>query len=163
LILIKFCGLIGFSLASIHVLMSLVLISPSYYPKYFSEMGKLNLTGELSLVFGVLSMWCLAVTAITSLPFMYEAVGAERWQRGQRMGYLYGLRGLARSGGMAWGASAGLARCLHRGVGAFATRAILDYADRIIPRMTLERAPDRSSNAAGCVRCHRLAAWGGSD
>ena len=88
LILIKFCGLIGFSLASIHVLMSLVLISPSYYPKLFSEMGKMNLTGELSLVFGVLSMWCLAVTAITSLPFMYEAVGAERWQRGQRMGYL---------------------------------------------------------------------------
>jgi len=57
-------------------------------PEVFPEMGKLNLTGELSLVFGVLSMWCLAVTAITSLPFMYEAVGAERWQRGQRMGYL---------------------------------------------------------------------------
>jgi DMSO/TMAO reductase YedYZ heme-binding membrane subunit len=88
LILIKFCGLIGFSLASIHALMSLVLVSPFYYPNFFSESGKMNLTGELSLVFGVLSMWCVAVTAITSLPFMYEAVGAERWQRGQRMGYL---------------------------------------------------------------------------
>jgi DMSO/TMAO reductase YedYZ heme-binding membrane subunit len=88
LILIKFCGLIGFSLASIHALMSLLLVSPFYYPKFFSESGKMNLTGELSLVFGVLGMWCLAVTAITSLPFMYEAVGAERWQRGQRMGYL---------------------------------------------------------------------------
>ncbi len=88
LILIKFCGLIGFSLASIHVLMSLLLISPHYYPKLFHEAGKMNLTGELSIGFGVLSLWCLAVTAITSLPFMYDAVGAERWQRGQRMGYL---------------------------------------------------------------------------
>ena len=49
--------------------------------------GRFNLTGELSMVFGVLSLWCLALTAITSLPFMYEAVGADRWQRGQRMGY----------------------------------------------------------------------------
>jgi len=88
LILIKFCGLIGFSLASIHTLMSLLLLSPHYYPKFFLESGKMNLTGELSIVFGVLSLWCLAVTAITSLPFMYEAVGAERWQRGQRIGYL---------------------------------------------------------------------------
>ena len=45
-----------------------------------------NLTGELSIVFGVLSVWCLAVTAITSLPFMYDAVGGERWQRWERMG-----------------------------------------------------------------------------
>jgi DMSO/TMAO reductase YedYZ heme-binding membrane subunit len=88
LILIKFCGLIGFSLASIHCLMSLLLISPDYYPKFFLETGKMNLTGELSIVFGILSLWCLAVTSITSLPFMYDAVGAERWQRGQRMGYL---------------------------------------------------------------------------
>ena len=33
-------------------------------------------------------MWTLSVTAIASIPFMYEAVGAERWKRGQRMGYL---------------------------------------------------------------------------
>ena len=39
LILIKFCGLIGFSLASIHVLMSLLLISPHYYPRLFHEAG----------------------------------------------------------------------------------------------------------------------------
>ena len=34
-----------------------------------------------------MARWCLAITAITSLPFMRDAVGAERWQRGQRMGY----------------------------------------------------------------------------
>ena len=88
LILIKFCGLIGFSLAAIHAFMSLLLFTPEYYPKLFGSDGRLNLTGELSMAFGVLSLWCLTVTAIASFPFMYDAVGAERWKRGQRMGYL---------------------------------------------------------------------------
>jgi DMSO/TMAO reductase YedYZ heme-binding membrane subunit len=101
LILVKFCGLIGFSLASVHALMSLLLISPAYYPKFFVESGKMNFTGELTMVFGVLSLWCLAITAITSLPFMYDAVGAERWQRGQRMGYL--SLGLAAGHGLVMG------------------------------------------------------------
>jgi hypothetical protein len=87
LILIKLCGLMGFSLASVHALMALLLVSPAYYPAFFAATGKMNLTGELSVVFGVLSMWCLAVTALTSLPFMFDAIGAERWQRGQWMGY----------------------------------------------------------------------------
>lgn len=87
LILIKFCGLVGFSLAAIHAFASLLLFSPEYYPKLFNPDGRMNLTGELSMVFGVVSLWCLSVTAITSLPFMYEAVGADRWGRGQRLGY----------------------------------------------------------------------------
>jgi len=88
LVLIKFCGLMGFSAASVHAFAALLLFSPSYYPKFFDAVGKLNLTGELSMAFGLLSLWCLAITAITSLPFMYEAVGADRWRRGQRLGYL---------------------------------------------------------------------------
>ena len=88
LILIKFCGLMGFSLAAIHALMALLIVSPEYYPKFFLAGGRMNLTGELNLLFGVLGLWCLSITAITSLPFMYEAIGADRWYRGQRMGYL---------------------------------------------------------------------------
>ena len=87
LILIKFCGLMGFSLALIHVASSLLLFSPVHYPKFFLETGRMTLTGELSMIFGVLSLWCLSVTALTSLPFMYDAIGADRWQRGQRLGY----------------------------------------------------------------------------
>lgn len=88
LILIKFCGLTGFSAATTHAFMSLLLFSPAYYPKFFLEAGRLNLVGELSMVFGVLSLWCLSITAITSLPFMYDALGYDRWHRGQLMGYL---------------------------------------------------------------------------
>jgi DMSO/TMAO reductase YedYZ heme-binding membrane subunit len=88
LVLIKFCGLMGFSLAAIHTVMAMLIFSPHYYPTFFHDTGKLNLTGELSMAFGVLGLWCLTITAITSLPFMYEAIGADRWHRGQRMGYL---------------------------------------------------------------------------
>ena len=88
LILVKFCGLMGFSMAAIHALMALLLFSPEYYPKFFEITGRLNFTGELSMLFGILSLWCLSVTAITSLPFMIEAVGVERWKRGQRLGYV---------------------------------------------------------------------------
>ena len=74
-------------MAVIHAFMSLLLFSPQYYPKLFGHGDKLNLTGELSMVFGVIALWCLSITAITSLPFMYDAIGADRWKRGQRMGY----------------------------------------------------------------------------
>ncbi len=48
----------------------------------------MNLAGELSMLFGVLAIWCLSITAISSLPQMYDAIGEDRWLRGQRMGYL---------------------------------------------------------------------------
>lgn len=45
LVLIKFCGLIGFSLAAIHAFMALLLFTPEYYPKLFGSDGRLNLIG----------------------------------------------------------------------------------------------------------------------
>ena len=37
LILIKLCGLLGFSLAAIHAFMAMLLFAPHYYPKFFSD------------------------------------------------------------------------------------------------------------------------------
>jgi len=86
LVVIKFCGLMGFSLIVGHVLMSLALLDPAYYAKFYGE-AKFNLTGELSLSLGVFGLWCFAVPAITSLPYMYDELGADRWLRSQRVGY----------------------------------------------------------------------------
>lgn len=86
-ILIEFSGLAGFSLAALHSLISLLLFTPAYYPKFFFEDESMNLTGELSMLFGVLSLWCLTVTAIHSMPYMSKALGAKRWKQGQQMGY----------------------------------------------------------------------------
>ena len=87
LIVIKFCGLMGVSLVVAHVLMSLALLDPAYYAKFYAA-TKFNLTGELSLSLGVFALWCFTLPTITSLPYMYEELGAERWLRSQRMGYI---------------------------------------------------------------------------
>ena len=86
LVVIKFCGLMGFSLILGHVLMSLALLDPAYYGKFYGE-AKLNLTGELSLSLGVFGLWCFSLPSITSLPYMYDELGADRWLRSQRVGY----------------------------------------------------------------------------
>src|SRR5210317_1693686 len=37
LVVIKFCGLMGFFLAAVHACFSLALLSPAYYAKYFDD------------------------------------------------------------------------------------------------------------------------------
>jgi DMSO/TMAO reductase YedYZ heme-binding membrane subunit len=88
LVVIKFCGLIGFSLAAVHGIASLCLITPAYFAKYFTEEGRLNLEGGSGLMFGIIALWALSLPAITTLPMMPKAIGGMRWKRSQRMGYL---------------------------------------------------------------------------
>lgn len=88
LVVIKFCGLMGFSLAAMHGLASLVLLTPAYFQKYFVADGRLNLAGELGAVTGIVALWALALPAIATLPMMPKALGGLRWKRTQRMGYV---------------------------------------------------------------------------
>ena len=83
----KFFGLTGFALIAMHIFMGFVMLSPAYYEKFFHESGKMNLTGEMTFLFGVLAIGCLFFPAVTTLPHMYEALGGPRWLRAQRMGY----------------------------------------------------------------------------
>ncbi len=88
LVVIKFCGLMGFSLAAIHAFFSLCILNPAYFAKFFDDDGRLNLVGELGLAVGVVALWALAMPAISTLPMMPKAIGGIRWKRSQRMGYL---------------------------------------------------------------------------
>jgi DMSO/TMAO reductase YedYZ heme-binding membrane subunit len=88
LVVIKFCGLMGFSLAVIHAFFSVCILNPAYFAKFYEEDGRLNLTGELGLAVGIVALWALAMPAITTLPMMPKAIGGVRWKRSQRMGYL---------------------------------------------------------------------------
>lgn len=83
----KFFGLTGFAMISMHLLMGIVLLSPANFEKFYLESGKLNLAGELTLLFGVLAYGCLLLPAITTLPYMYDALGMDRWLKAQHMGY----------------------------------------------------------------------------
>ncbi len=88
LVVIKFCGLVGFFLAGIHAFLSLCLLSPAYYANYFADGGKLNLQGEVALTIGVVALFLLLAPAITTLPMIPKAIGGLRWKRSQRAGYL---------------------------------------------------------------------------
>jgi len=88
LVVIKFCGLMGFFLAAVHAFFSLALLSPAYYGKYFDDAGRLNLQGEIAMSVGVIALFFLLAPAITTLPGMPKAIGGWRWKRNQRAGYI---------------------------------------------------------------------------
>lgn len=88
LVVIKFCGLMGFSLAAMHAVMSLLILRPGYLAKYFDEAGQLNFAGELGMVLGVIALFFLVMPTLSTLPMMPKALGGKRWKRAQRMGYL---------------------------------------------------------------------------
>ncbi|MEM7137543.1 MAG: hypothetical protein AAF500_13235 [Myxococcota bacterium] len=88
LVVTKFCGLMGFSLACIHAVLSLCILTPAYFAKYFDTVGQLNLQGELGMTTGAVALFFLSSPAITTLPMMPKAIGGKRWKRAQRMGYV---------------------------------------------------------------------------
>jgi DMSO/TMAO reductase YedYZ heme-binding membrane subunit len=88
LVVIKFCGLVGFFLAAIHAFMSVFLLTPPYFQKYFTDTGRLNLQGELGMAVGILALFFLLSPAVTTLPMMPKALGGWRWKRTQRVGYV---------------------------------------------------------------------------
>ena len=88
LVVIKFCGLVGFFMAAIHAFFSMALLSPAYYGKYFAVDGRLTFQGELGLTVGVLALFILVAPAISTLPMMARSIGGARWKRSMRMGYV---------------------------------------------------------------------------
>jgi DMSO/TMAO reductase YedYZ heme-binding membrane subunit len=88
LVVIKFCGLVGFFMAGIHAFFSMCLLRPAYFGKYFAADGRLNLQGEFAIAVGVVALFFLLAPAITTLPMMPKALGGQRWKRSQRGGYL---------------------------------------------------------------------------
>lgn len=80
-------GIFGFGIAFVHLLMSLPLFSKFYLPKLYVVDGRLNVIGELSMLFGISAFVILAVVALFSLPELGERLEKSRWKTIQRMGY----------------------------------------------------------------------------
>lgn len=81
-------GLFGFALASVHVVLSLILLTPERYPKFFDTGEALNLTGEGVVLFGILAFLIFFAMAIASLPSLAIHMGEKRWKSLQRLGYI---------------------------------------------------------------------------
>lgn len=84
----KSLGLIGFGGAAVHSVISLILLSPRYYAKFYATDGALNSIGQFSILFGVLALAVFSAVAVASLPNMFERLGEARWRRMQRLGYV---------------------------------------------------------------------------
>jgi DMSO/TMAO reductase YedYZ heme-binding membrane subunit len=114
LVVVKFCGLMGFFLAGMHAFFSLCLLNPAYFAKYFDSDGRLNAVGEIGMAVGIVALFALMSPAITTLPMMPRAIGGKRWKRAQRLGYVglalvvvhladLGLRGWLAPASWTWG------------------------------------------------------------
>ena len=64
----KEIGLLGFYAALIHMVMSAILLSPAYYSKFYQINGQFTLTGELTMLAGVISLAALLLATFFSFP-----------------------------------------------------------------------------------------------
>lgn len=84
----KHLGIAGFGVASLHAIVSVVLLNPANYSRFYLEGGKFNLVGESSMLFGILAFLIFAAISITSLPPMEKQMHPDQWKKVQRFGYL---------------------------------------------------------------------------
>lgn len=84
----KHFGVIGFAMAALHAIMSLVLLNPANYPRFYLQNGKFNLIGESSMLFGILSFLIFSAISVTSLPPIEKHMHPNQWKLVQRFGYL---------------------------------------------------------------------------
>ena len=84
----KHIGISGFAVAALHAFMSLALLSPAYYPKFFdAATGKMTFIGETSMLAGILAFLIFAVISITSLPPIERHMHKDQWKLVQSLGY----------------------------------------------------------------------------
>lgn len=84
----KHLGVIGFGMAALHAIMSLVLLNPANYSRFYVESGKFNLIGESSMLFGILAFLIFAAISISSLPPVENHMHPDQWKLVQRFGYI---------------------------------------------------------------------------
>lgn len=68
-----FWGRSSFHSACIHILLSLAIISRAYYPNFFGT-DNMNLTGEITILFGVLAAYCFWIVFSGMLVLMRRQV-----------------------------------------------------------------------------------------
>ncbi len=85
---IKYFGIVGFLAAAVHASISLAVMDNEKYPYLYQSDGIFNFYGEMTLLFGVLTIALLMMPAMTSIPEVRNAMNKQTWLRYQRIGYL---------------------------------------------------------------------------
>ena len=82
----RFAGLMGLSLAGIHTVISIIILNPAYFPKFFDG-NVMNLKGEAAIFAGVLGLYLFILPGIAAMPGYKQFSGMIKWQKKQRAGY----------------------------------------------------------------------------
>lgn len=83
----KYFGVYGFFIASAHILLTILIISPALHPKLFTNQ-ELNLYGYLTIAFGALAFMVFIIPAYVTLPSVLKELKPAEWLKLQRYGYL---------------------------------------------------------------------------
>jgi len=83
----RYFGLLGFAFSGVHILISLILIDPYFYPALY-HMGRLTFFGQLHFIFGVLAFSLFSLVAASSFPNVFQTLTSGRWRALQRLGYI---------------------------------------------------------------------------
>lgn len=84
----KYFGLLGFALAVVHSIISVMIFKPEYYAKFFTGNGQLTFLGELSMFFGVFAFLVFTMMAVVSVPGITSSIDRRMWIRIQKYGPL---------------------------------------------------------------------------
>jgi DMSO/TMAO reductase YedYZ heme-binding membrane subunit len=84
----KYMGVVGFMMAVLHAVFSLMMLNMAYYPRLFEDTGRLTQAGEVSMVLGTLALLVFIVPAVTSLTLVEHSMKRTEWKRLQRTGYI---------------------------------------------------------------------------
>lgn len=86
----RYLGIMGFLLASLHVVMSLAILNYAYYRQFFRQAFELTALAEFSMAMGALAWFLLLAPLAGSLPGAREQMSARYWQFLQKIG-VWGL------------------------------------------------------------------------
>lgn len=82
----RYFGIMGFLLASLHVVMSLAILNYAYYRQFFRQAFELTALAEFSMAMGALAWFLLLAPLAGSLPGAREQMSARYWQLLQTIG-----------------------------------------------------------------------------
>ncbi len=82
----RYFGIMGFLLASLHVVMSLAILNYAYYRQFFRQAFELTALAEFSMAMGALAWFLLLAPLAGSLPGAREQMSARYWQLLQKIG-----------------------------------------------------------------------------
>jgi DMSO/TMAO reductase YedYZ heme-binding membrane subunit len=84
----KHTGVVGFMMAVLHAVLSLMMLNGAYYPRLFEDTGRLTQAGEVSMVLGTIALLIFVIPAVTSLTPVEHSMKRTEWKRLQRTAYI---------------------------------------------------------------------------